>query len=206
MQRLAQRLSAAPCRPPAPGSSCASRGGRRTPVRRSSPLAGSPAAAYPAGCGSEAISAPLVLGSSDVDVAPAFASPTRAAFKRLGLRGVLNHVLAGSARGADLPREPCRFVCEPGRAGCPGHCWRFADAAPRGRRRECTYGRARLLSAAHIGGERTSACGWSVSLSLLAVPCPSALLRSCTHSHRRMPTGVARARAWFRARRRSASP
>jgi hypothetical protein len=39
-------------------AACSSRGGRRTPVRRSWPLAGSPAAAYPAGCGSEAISAP----------------------------------------------------------------------------------------------------------------------------------------------------
>ena len=115
----------------------------------------------------------------------ASASPTRAAFERLGPSGRPSHVLAGqaSARGADLPREPCRFVCEPVRAGCPGPLLAVRRTRPPARRRDCTYGRARLLSAAHIGGERTSACGWSVSLSLLAVPCPSALLRSCSHSH-----------------------
>jgi len=206
MQRLAQRLSTAPCRPPAPGSPCASRGGRRTPVRRSSPLAGSPAAAYPAGCGSEAISAPLVLGSSDVDVVPASASPTRAAFKRLGLRGVLNHVLAGSARGADLPREPRRFVCEPGRAGCPGHCWRFAGRGrPGGAGNAPTVGPGScpLLTSAESGpppadGACRFHCWRSLARRRSSVP-------AAIHT-RRMPTGVAPARACFRARRRSASP
>jgi hypothetical protein len=138
----------------------------------------------------------------------ASASPTRAAFERLGLRGVLSHVLAGqaSARGVDLPREPCRFVCGPVRAGCPAHCWGFAGRGrPRGVGIAPTVGPGScplLTSAASGPPPADGACRLRYWRSLARRrPSVRAVIRS-----RRMPTGVAPARACCSARRRSASP
>jgi hypothetical protein len=85
-------------------------------------------------------------------------------------------VLAGraSARGADLPREPGRFVCErvyaldipaPSAGGSQDAVAGAASALL------CRSDKApvRLLRSA---ARRTSAFGWSVSRSLLAVRCP----------------------------------
>ena len=114
----------------------------------------------------------------------ASASPTRAGFERLGLRGVLvtsspaKHQRAVlTCRESPVASSASRCAWMSG-SSAGGSQDAAARAAPGLHLRS---GQAR--SAAHIGGERTSACGWSVSLSLLAVPCPSALLRSCSHSH-----------------------
>ena len=117
-------------------AACSSRGDRRTPVRRSSPLAGSPAAACPAGCGKggdQRSTSSLAAVTSTSRLASA--SPTRAAFERLGLRGGLSHVLAGQASGAVLTCHESPVASSASRCGLDvrAHCGRLAGRGrPRG--------------------------------------------------------------------------
>lgn len=138
----------------------------------------------------------------------ASASPTRAAFERLGLRGVLSHVLAGQASARGLTCRESPVASSASRCGLDvrAHCWRFAGrGSPRGAGISPTVGPGScpvLTSAASGPPPADEAfrfrCWRSLARRRSSV---RAVIRT-----RRMPTGVAPARACFRTRRRSAPP
>ena len=151
----------------------------------------------------------VVLGSSDADVA---AWPRRALLEQhssgWALRDVLSHVLAGERQRAVLTCRESPVASSAKRCALDvrAHCWRFAGRGrPRGAAIAPTVGPGSgplLTSAASGPPPADGACRFRRWRSLARRrPSVRAVIRTRT-----IPTGVAPARARFRARRRSASP